>query len=489
MVFNKTDLIREIRGDIVRQGVDCHNRSRFYNTIGMGKLIDAIIDKLTAQGMPAEKVRDVMLYNMEYIPAAARGVQEDANRYLERYLAVPHPADEFPPADGHESEGGMGTQGGNGGNTSTGGGSSSASSSSQGNGESDGGDGDSGGDSDGDGDNGEGDGSDSPDGGASSSSDGESQSGQGDGDSQQGSGQDDNGDEGDNNGGGEGEGESPNFDLPEPPTEPPIKEQVRQIIRWNLAHPGEEKNILLVGPAGIGKTRLVFDISQEFFNKKPYAVTAPQMEFRIVGFNDAMGREIKTPITKGYVDEGGAIILIDEIDRMDANAGIALNMATANKSMDTPNGMISQAPGVTFIATANTSGTGATNDFNTANQLDKSTRDRWVYLLIKWDHNVAMGVAKGDEALVKGLEDWNSACESMQYTSGLVSYRTIIDVLDLIDMGVFTFEEAIQAAMLKYAIPKSNLMGLYDAMKDHYNKVAKAIKKIMDQMPDNDNTF
>ena len=233
---------------------------------------------------------------------------------------------------------------------------------------------------------------------------------------------------------------------------------------------------------------MVFELSKKFFKKRPYATTAPQMEFKICGFNNALGEEVKTPITRGYVDDG-AIILIDEIDRMDASAGIALNMATANKVMDTPNGSIEQNPNVTFIATANTSGTGATNDYNTANQLDASTRDRWIYLLMEWDHNVAVKVARDDMALVKGLEDWNKACDKIQYTSGQLSYRTIIDILDLMDMGCFTFEECIQSAMLKYAIPKSNLVAIYEQMEDHYNKVAKAIKKIMDAMPDNDSIF
>lgn len=276
----------------------------------------------------------------------------------------------------------------------------------------------------------------------------------------------------------------------DPDYEPPaIWDKYIRILQWNLAHPGETKNIVLVGPKGIGKTRMVFEGSRLMFHKNPYVITAPQMRFDIVGFNDAFGREVKTPITKGYIDQEGAHILIDEIDRMDAGAGIALNMATANKVMDTPGGVIEQAPAVTFIATANTSGTGATNDYNTANQLDASTRDRWVYLLMEWDHKVAMKVGRGDLDLVKGLEDWNAACDKIQYTAGQVSYRTITDVLDLMDMGCFTFEEALQAAMLKYAIPKSNMQSILSCMKDPYNKVTRALRRITEQMPDNDNVF
>jgi len=459
--MDRAAIVMAVKQKIAEKGYTPHERSFVNNTLKMYQLITVVSDKLAVAGYVDERhVRDAMVGATKHLCAAWRGQEDNANVIVKQYInsgVSPDPG-QVPQNDhGNEDTGGEG-------DTPT------------------------------QGCNGSGNGNGSPDGQCS--------------DSEQVCANQPNGQDGQSEAAGNDTGESSEGEgqgepqMPQPPQydeedmpvsddyEPPsIWFKCVRIIRWNLTHPGEQKNIMLVGPKGIGKTKMVFELSKKFFQKRPYAVTAPQMEHKICGFNDALGHEVKTPITRGYVDEDGCIVLIDEIDRMDASAGIALNMATANKAMDTPNGMIEQSDKCTFIATANTSGTGATNDYNTANQLDASTRDRWIFLLMEWDHNVAIKVAKGDEALVKGLEDWNDACEQMQYTSGQLSYRTIVDILDLMDMGCFTFEECIQAAMLKYAIPKSNLIGIYEKMKDHYNKVAKAIKKIMDKMPDNDSIF
>lgn len=461
MAIDRYSIVLAVRERMNGCGYTPHPRSFINNTTKMNELIGAVAGKLMAQGYSEEDVKRAMVNQTKHLCAAWRGLDENSNFIVDKYVAASHAQGDSAPSpnssENHETEGETGES-----NTSQ-----STS------------------------------GQEAPE--QVSGSSGfvdptqdfeENENGEWNGQDQN---QDQDQDQNDSHSSGQTNyqfdqngGDDPVTDDYEPPS---IWFKCVRIIRWNLAHPGEAKNIMLVGPKGIGKTKMVFELSKKFFQKKPYAITAPQMEFKICGFNNAMGEEVKTPVTKGYVDEEGAIILVDEIDRMDAGAGIALNMATANKSMDTPNGMIEQADRVTFIATANTSGTGATNDYNTANQLDASTRDRWIYLLMEWDHNVALKVARGDAALVKGLEDWNTACDKIQYTSGQLSYRTIIDILDLMDMGCFTFEEAIEAAMLKYAIPKSNLMGIYNQMQDHFNKVAKAVKTIMEKMPDNDNLF
>jgi hypothetical protein len=467
--------VREaVKKRIEAEGYAIHpGRSRVNNPASMADLISLVATKLEAQGYGSQQnVEEAMVHSAKSLCAAWRGKDEMSTLIMDRYMATgpSHYDDSHAPEGGQGCTGEMGTD-----DTGHDGEDHNIDGQGQGQGQ----------------DQGQDTGSDDADGTG------------------------DDGDHGQGAGSG-GEGEDADGDAeptpsptpapgPMPDPVPPIDEEDMPVtdgyeppsiwlkcvtvLRWNHAHPGQGKNILLVGPAGIGKTRMIFELSKKFFDKAPYMITAPQMDFRINGYNDAMGREVKTPVTKGYTDQEGGIIGIDEFDRMDAGAGMALQMATANKFMDTPSGLIEQAPLVTFIATANTSGTGATNDFNTANQLDKATRDRWVVLLMEWDHKVAIKVAKGDEALVKGLEDWNNACDEAQYTAGLVSYRTITDILDLLDMGCFSFDEAIQAAMLKYAIPKSNLVPIYDLMKDKYNKVAKAIKHIADAMPDNDALF
>ena len=109
-----------------------------------------------------------------------------------------------------------------------------------------------------------------------------------------------------------------------------------------------------------------------------------------------MGEAVQTEFTKGYVQQ--SIVLVEEIDRSEATALIALNAAMANKIMDTPViGMIEQHPLCTIIATANTAGVGATEEYITANQLDASTRDRFIYISMEFDDKIATKIAKGDK--------------------------------------------------------------------------------------------
>lgn len=286
------------------------------------------------------------------------------------------------------------------------------------------------------------------------------------------------------------ESEIPPEDLPVTPGyKPPAIWQVcLRIIRFNIENPDRAKNIMLVGPKGIGKTRMVLELSKKVFGKEPYAITSPQQPYELTGYADAAGNEVKSNFSRGYDQPG--IILIDEADRSDEGTVIKLNPALGNKFMDVPvRGLIKQNPHCTVIATANTSGTGATNDYNTAHQLDASTRDRFVFFLMKWDHETAMAVAKGDESLVRGLEDWNNACDKMEYTSGQVSYRTILDVQDLMEHIGLTFDEALRSSLIKYAIEKSDLQSIYNNMESKNGKVAKAVKRILEAMPDKECLF
>lgn len=278
--------------------------------------------------------------------------------------------------------------------------------------------------------------------------------------------------------------EIPPEDMPTDPDyiPPSIWNKVVAIVKWNMAHPGKQKNIMLVGPRGVGKTEMVFQIAKKFFGSVPFTITSPQADHKLTGYGDAMGREVKSQFSDGYTQEG--IILIEEMDRAEPSPLIAINMATANKYMDVPvRGMIQQNPLCTIMATANTAGTGATDEYVTANQLDASTRDRWVYLLMEWETEIAVQIGKGDMALVKGLEDWNHSCELNGYISATASYRAITDVHDLLDMG-FTYKEAIKSGMLKYAIPKSNMETILDGLESKSTKFAKTMREICDELPD-----
>ena len=271
---------------------------------------------------------------------------------------------------------------------------------------------------------------------------------------------------------------------------PKVWNKVIAVIKWNLTHPGKQKNIMLVGPRGIGKTEMMFQIAKKFYQSVPHVITSPQADHKLTGYGDAMGHEVKSQFSEGYTEAG--IVGIEEIDRSEPSPLISINMAIANKYMDVPiRGMIQQHPLCTIMATANTSGTGATDEYVTANQLDASTRDRWVYIMMDWEHDTAVKIAKGDTALVDGLEDWNASCEKNGYISATASYRAITDIHDLLDtnamMGgrtIFTYKDALRSALLKYAIPKSNMMTILDGMAKTGTQFYRTLKEICDELPD-----
>ena len=334
--------------------------------------------------------------------------------------------------------------------------------------------------------------------------------GQGDGD---GDGDDGEGGEGT---GGQGEGEngegdggnggtpvsspappSPQEPEPEPVPQPKDKDYIKpevwdkvmRIVVWNMNHPGKQKNIMLVGPRGIGKTEMVIQITKALadvypdMQALPYMITSPQAKHEVAGYGNAMGEAVLTEFTKGYVRQ--SIILVEEIDRSEPTALIALNAATANKIMDTPViGMIEQHPLCTIIATANTAGVGATEEYITANQLDASTRDRYIYIQMDFDETIAAKIARGDKQLVSFVKNWNTACELCGLIQSTCSYRALTDIKDLMGMG-FTVKEALEDAVLKACVPKDNLRSVLDKMRKMSNNVYfTTMETIMEAMPD-----
>lgn len=311
------------------------------------------------------------------------------------------------------------------------------------------------------------------------------ESGDGQGEPQQGEG------EGEGQGQGQSEPEPEPVPQPNDPSyiKPEIWDKVMRIIVWNMEHPGKQKNIMLVGPRGIGKTEMVIQINKALadvypnMQKHPFMITSPQAKHEVAGYGNAMGEAVQTEFTKGYVQQ--SIVLVEEIDRSEATALIALNAAMANKIMDTPViGMIEQHPLCTIIATANTAGVGATEEYITANQLDASTRDRFIYISMEFDDKIATKIAKGDKQLVKFIEKWNTACEKCGLIQNTCSYRAITDIKDLLGMG-FTMREALENAVLKASVPKDNLRSVLDKMGSmSANPYFSAMQMVQEAMPD-----
>lgn len=180
-----------------------------------------------------------------------------------------------------------------------------------------------------------------------------------------------------------------------------VHERYQDII--DLA--SERVNVMLVGPAGCGKTHIAEQVAKGL-----------QLDFASQSCSAGMSESIFSgwllPIESGgqfvYVSsefvrlyENGGVFLFDEIDASDSNTLLFLNQALANKSFYLPQRF--QKPKVerhkdfVAIAAANTYGTGATVQYNGRNALDAATMDRFRAGIISMDYSRSL-----EEKLIDG---------------------------------------------------------------------------------------
>jgi cobaltochelatase CobS len=171
------------------------------------------------------------------------------------------------------------------------------------------------------------------------------------------------------------------YDKPEIELEATVPANFQAIIDLAACR----RNILMVGPAGCGKTTIASMVSK-----------ALNLRFEALpgsgGTNEShlLGRSIPNMQTgestysiSGFVrcySEGG-VFLLDEMDATDPNLLLCLNSALANGYCSIPNKnggeVVHQHPDFVMIATANTFGRGATRVYAGRNNLDDATLDRF----------------------------------------------------------------------------------------------------------------
>lgn len=176
------------------------------------------------------------------------------------------------------------------------------------------------------------------------------------------------------------------------------------------------RNILLVGPAGTGKTTLArqaADALQLSFSSISCSagMSEGQLLGRLLPTGDAGRFEYaRSPLVERY--ECGGMFLMDEVDAADANTLLVLNSALANGHMDVPNRIAAptaQRHGqFVLIAAGNTWGTGADRQYVGRNQLDAAFNSRFAAAVIEVNYDVTLEAALADEDGAKLLREFHA---------------------------------------------------------------------------------
>lgn len=184
-----------------------------------------------------------------------------------------------------------------------------------------------------------------------------------------------------------------------------------QIKIEDRTHPAFEKtlravraglNVLLVGPAGCGKTTLAHHIAKAL--GRAYGslhCTAGASESQLTGWLLPVGEHGRFDyVASEFVtlyESGNSVFLLDEIDAADPNMLLVINSALANGALHVPQRF--QAPHITrgkdsaIIAAANTYGTGADLVYAGRNQLDGATLDRFYVIEMDYDESLEHAIA------------------------------------------------------------------------------------------------
>jgi hypothetical protein len=207
----------------------------------------------------------------------------------------------------------------------------------------------------------------------------------------------------------------------------------------------KEKNIMLVGGAGGGKTHLASSAAEalklQFY---PMSVGLQTTKSDLLGFINAHGVYMPSPIRLAY--ENGGVLLLDEFDAAHAGVITILNSLLANGHCSFPDKIVEKHKAFVCLCACNTYGKGGTMEYVGRNRLDAATLDRFIVLDVGYDNSLETLLTNND----KWLKTVNTVREIVksQGIKMIVSPRAAMDGADLLEAG-FTEDEALEMCIFK----------------------------------------
>lgn len=201
----------------------------------------------------------------------------------------------------------------------------------------------------------------------------------------------------------------------------------------------ERINIMMVGPAGCGKTHIAGQLASALeLEYASQSCSAGMSESQLTGWLLPIGKSGSfTYVSSEFIRlyENGGVFLFDEMDAADPNVLIFINQALANGQFSLPqrfdNPTIKKHKDFVAIAATNTFGGGADTMYHARNALDASTLDRFKIGMVPIGYS-----EKVEEQLVnKYVLHWGRQIRSIINAHGMrkiMSTRVLKDATQMV---------------------------------------------------------
>lgn len=170
-------------------------------------------------------------------------------------------------------------------------------------------------------------------------------------------------------------------------------------------------HLFLHGPAGSGKNVLAEDFA-EAYDLQFYYINTCYTKYDFVGFIDANGKFIDTAFTRWLKNEKGGLLMIDEICTSTAEALNPINSLLSNGYITLADGKLYHiGENHRIIAADNTNGEGATEDYNGRFVMEKSTKDRFEFVKIRYDLQIEKSIVGEKTDILDFIHEMREICE------------------------------------------------------------------------------
>jgi energy-coupling factor transporter ATP-binding protein EcfA2 len=220
------------------------------------------------------------------------------------------------------------------------------------------------------------------------------------------------------------------------------------------------ENVMLVGPAGSGKTTLAEQVAEALGSKFGHlSLSAGASESWLFGRNTPQGF---VPAEFAERFEHGGVFLLDEMDAADANMLIVINTALANGHLFNPmtGRTVSRHANFVCIAGCNTFGLGGNGQYTGRNRLDAATLDRFVLIPVDYLESLEAKLCP-DKGLLKKLQGARKKLQERNAPQ-IISTRFIARAHKLVSVCGYSEEDAIYTLTAAWPKGLAGEVGLSD---------------------------